>query len=49
MWNVCQAGYSSKKKKETSILKLKEDLISQGLFVPYISFSRARMKNIKVL
>jgi hypothetical protein len=33
MWNACHAGYFNKMKRETSILKLKEDLTSKGLVV----------------
>jgi hypothetical protein len=34
-------------KGETSILKLKEDFISQGLVVPDVAYLRARIKSIK--
>jgi hypothetical protein len=33
--------------RETSILKLKEDLVTQGFVVPDVAFLRARIKSIK--
>jgi hypothetical protein len=41
MWNVRHAGDSKKMKRETIILKLREDLISQDLVVPSVAFLRA--------
>jgi hypothetical protein len=47
MWNVRHVGYSNKMKKETSLLKLNKDLISQDLVVPDVAYIRARIKSIK--
>jgi hypothetical protein len=41
MWNVRHAGDSKKMKRETIILKLREDINSQDLVVPSVAFLRA--------
>lgn len=47
LWNIRHEDYSNKTKRESSVLKLKEDLVSQGLIVPDVVFLRARIKTIK--
>jgi hypothetical protein len=47
LWNVRHEDYSNKAKRESNILKLKEDLVSQGVLVPDVAFLRARIKTIK--
>ncbi|XP_047738262.1 uncharacterized protein LOC125178486 [Hyalella azteca] len=48
LWNIRHEDYSNKTKRETNLLKLKEDLLCQGLVVPDITFLRARIRNIRL-
>ncbi|XP_047739248.1 uncharacterized protein LOC125178766 [Hyalella azteca] len=47
LWNIRHEHYSNKAKRESCMLKLRDDLLWQGLLVPDIAFLRARIKAIK--
>ncbi|KAB0802688.1 hypothetical protein PPYR_04874 [Photinus pyralis] len=47
LWNVRNADYTNKTKRESAIMKLLNELIEVGVAVPDLSFLRARIKAIK--
>lgn len=47
LWNVRHSDYPNKAKRESSMIKLKGELIGLGVAVPDLSFLRARIKAVK--
>lgn len=47
LWNIRHPDYINKAKRESSMLKLKNELVLLGLQVPDMTFLRARIKAIK--